>query len=217
MVFWSLNWLIIMLKFLSRSLWLRPERSQTCFGNPKASPESQPSGSIVLPRLLEASPPPPTGVPHPVHFIVCRRSWGTVYLVIPRVSEAGTQQCCPWGEGKLTPCAVLVMGGERVGCGRGSGGGNWWRMKMGRRRLTASGTLRSTATEGTSAASVVSFCKSPLAIHSHLPPPEERYMGFPDSSVVKNPPANAGGWSSIPGSGRSPWRREMVTHSSILA
>ena len=28
-------------------------------------------------------------------------------------------------------------------------------------------------------------------------------MGFPGSSVVKNPPANAGDMSSIPGSGRS--------------
>ena len=28
--------------------------------------------------------------------------------------------------------------------------------------------------------------------------------GFPDGSVVKNPPANAGDTSSIPGSGRSP-------------
>ena len=29
-------------------------------------------------------------------------------------------------------------------------------------------------------------------------------MGFPDGSVVKNPPGNAGVVSSIPGSGRSP-------------
>ena len=29
-------------------------------------------------------------------------------------------------------------------------------------------------------------------------------MGFPDGSVVKNPPANAGEANSIPGSGRSP-------------
>ena len=29
-------------------------------------------------------------------------------------------------------------------------------------------------------------------------------LGFPDGSVVKNPPANAGDVSSIPGSGRSP-------------
>ena len=29
-------------------------------------------------------------------------------------------------------------------------------------------------------------------------------MGFPDGSVVKNPPANAGDANSIPGSGRSP-------------
>ena len=28
-------------------------------------------------------------------------------------------------------------------------------------------------------------------------------LGFPSGSVVKNPPANAGGKSSIPGSGRS--------------
>ena len=29
-------------------------------------------------------------------------------------------------------------------------------------------------------------------------------MGFPDGSVVKNPPANAGDMSSIPASGRAP-------------
>ena len=29
-------------------------------------------------------------------------------------------------------------------------------------------------------------------------------MGFPDGSVVKNPPANAGDLGFIPGSGRSP-------------
>ena len=29
-------------------------------------------------------------------------------------------------------------------------------------------------------------------------------LGFPDGSVVKNPPANAGDTDSIPGSGRSP-------------
>ena len=31
--------------------------------------------------------------------------------------------------------------------------------------------------------------------------------GFPDGSVVKNPPANAGDTHSIPGSRRFPWRR----------
>ena len=30
------------------------------------------------------------------------------------------------------------------------------------------------------------------------------YVSFPGDSVVKNPPANAGGAGSIPGSGRSP-------------
>ena len=33
-------------------------------------------------------------------------------------------------------------------------------------------------------------------------------MGFSGGSVVKNPPANAGGEGSSPGSGRSPWRRK---------
>ena len=36
---------------------------------------------------------------------------------------------------------------------------------------------------------------------------QERFsqtMGFPGGSVVKNPPANAGDMSLIPGSGRSP-------------
>ena len=43
-------------------------------------------------------------------------------------------------------------------------------------------------------------------------------MDFPGDSVVKNPPANAGGagdLGSIPGSGRS-LEEEMATHSSIL-
>ena len=44
-------------------------------------------------------------------------------------------------------------------------------------------------------------------------------MGSPGTSVVKNPPASAGGVGdsgSIPGSGRSP-EEEMATHSSVLA
>ena len=41
-------------------------------------------------------------------------------------------------------------------------------------------------------------------------------MGFPDGSVVKNPPANAGDVDSIPGLG-DPLEKEMATHSSILA
>ena len=34
--------------------------------------------------------------------------------------------------------------------------------------------------------------------------------------MVKNPPANAGGTSLIPGSGKS-LEKEIITHSSILA
>ena len=40
--------------------------------------------------------------------------------------------------------------------------------------------------------------------------------GFPDGSVVQNPPANAGDKGSISGSGRS-LEKEMATHSNILA
>ena len=40
--------------------------------------------------------------------------------------------------------------------------------------------------------------------------------GFPGSSVVKNPHANAGDMCSIPGLGRSPGEG-IATHSSILA
>ena len=43
------------------------------------------------------------------------------------------------------------------------------------------------------------------------------YYKFPDGSVVKNPPANAGDTALILGVGRSPLEREMVTHSSVLA
>ena len=39
--------------------------------------------------------------------------------------------------------------------------------------------------------------------------------GFPGSSVVKNPPANAEDMGSIPVLGR--FAKEMATHSSILA
>ena len=48
---------------------------------------------------------------------------------------------------------------------------------------------------------------------------ERLIVGSPGTSVVKNPPASAGGvgdTGSIPGSGRSP-EEEMATHSSILA
>ena len=43
-------------------------------------------------------------------------------------------------------------------------------------------------------------------------------LGFPDGSMVKNPPANAGDirdMGSVPGLGRSPGEG-MATHSSIL-
>ena len=41
-------------------------------------------------------------------------------------------------------------------------------------------------------------------------------MGFPDSSVVKNPPANAGDSGSILGR-EDLLENEMATHSNILA
>ena len=41
-------------------------------------------------------------------------------------------------------------------------------------------------------------------------------LAAPGSSVVKNPPTNAGDLSSIPGLGRS-LEKELATHSSILA
>ena len=41
-------------------------------------------------------------------------------------------------------------------------------------------------------------------------------LGFPGGSVIKNPPANAGGMGLTPGLGR-PLETEMATHSSILA
>ena len=42
------------------------------------------------------------------------------------------------------------------------------------------------------------------------------FQVFPDGSVVKNPPANAGDTDSIPGLRRS-LEKEMATHSSITA
>ena len=41
-------------------------------------------------------------------------------------------------------------------------------------------------------------------------------MGFPGGSVVKNPPADAGDLSLIPGSRRS-MEKDIATHSSIPA
>ena len=52
---------------------------------------------------------------------------------------------------------------------------------------------------------------SAMVSTSILPTP---CMGFPGDPVVKNPPANSG---FDPWVGKIPWRREMVTHSSILA
>ena len=42
-------------------------------------------------------------------------------------------------------------------------------------------------------------------------------VGFPGSSVVKNPPAHAGDAGLIPGFGRSPGEGNGITYSSILA
>ena len=41
-------------------------------------------------------------------------------------------------------------------------------------------------------------------VESPLKTKHRALVGFPSGSVVKNPPANAGDLSSIPGSGRSP-------------
>ena len=43
------------------------------------------------------------------------------------------------------------------------------------------------------------------------------FLGFPGDSDGKESACNAGGLSSIPGSGRSPKEKEMATHSNILA
>ena len=40
--------------------------------------------------------------------------------------------------------------------------------------------------------------------------------GFPDGSVVKNPPTNAGDMGSIPGSGSCPWRRKWLPNAVFL-
>ena len=42
-------------------------------------------------------------------------------------------------------------------------------------------------------------------------------LGFPDDSVVKDRPANAGGMHSVPGSGRSPAEGNGKTHRRPLA
>lgn len=42
-------------------------------------------------------------------------------------------------------------------------------------------------------------------------------QGFPCGSLVKDPPDNAGDMTSIPESGRDPWRKEMAAHPGIPA
>ena len=42
------------------------------------------------------------------------------------------------------------------------------------------------------------------------------FMGFPGSTVVKNPSANAGNVGSIPVPGRPPLEEEVAAHSCIL-
>ena len=59
------------------------------------------------------------------------------------------------------------------------------------------------------------LCRDILCIHTHIKHPST-FIGFPGGSEVKNPPANAGGMHSIPGSGRS-LEEKMATHSRILA
>ena len=59
------------------------------------------------------------------------------------------------------------------------------------------------------------LCRDILCIHTHIKNPST-FTGFPGGSEVKNPPANAGGMHSIPGSGRS-LEEKMATHSRILA
>ena len=55
-----------------------------------------------------------------------------------------------------------------------------------------------------------------IRMHVYIYTHQHISVGFPGSSVVKNPTANAGDADSIPGRGR-PLEKEMATHSSILA
>ena len=41
--------------------------------------------------------------------------------------------------------------------------------------------------------------------------------GLPGGSLVKNPPINAGDADSVPGRKKGPLKKEMATHSNILA
>ena len=52
--------------------------------------------------------------------------------------------------------------------------------------------------------------------HKHHCVGSMKRWGFPGDSVVKNPPANAGGVGSTLG-WEDPLEEEMVTHSSIFA
>ena len=48
--------------------------------------------------------------------------------------------------------------------------------------------------------------------------PSHGMMGFPNGSVVKNPPANSGDMGLLRSLGQEdPLEKEMATHSSILA
>ena len=46
-------------------------------------------------------------------------------------------------------------------------------------------------------------CELEVSIFPHSP----NLMGFPGDSVVKNPPANAGDMSAIPGVRKIPWKK----------
>ena len=46
-------------------------------------------------------------------------------------------------------------------------------------------------------------CELEVSISPHPP----NLMGFPGDSVVKNPPANAGDMSAIPGVRKIPWKK----------
>jgi len=49
--------------------------------------------------------------------------------------------------------------------------------------------------------------------YNHIKHYVTNVQGFPDGTVVKNPPANAGDAGLIPGSGSFPWRRKwQVLH-----
>ena len=91
------------------------------------------------------------------------------------------------------------------------------RRRRGRQRMRRLGGI--TDLMGMSLSKLREIVKDVQRVRHNLATEQQQqsiWLGFPGSSVVKNPSANEGEAGSIPGSERS-LEKEMATHSSSLA